>query len=671
MKKITFLILSIAFGLTQAQTISWYQRGQDEIWEIQPDVYAFRAKDVVTYPGEIDSSLVDTSIVDTVLYWAERRDRAIEVYFKPGVSDNSKAQLISTIRSDTLFEQEYLVVTQNPNSIWQEQKWYVIDDIILVNFDSPPSEDELNNLLQNYSLEPYYYPSVNLPIGDYAYMFKLLGETPAPQTASMLIEENAGLIREATPNFSNIRLDPFRNVSASPSGGQVAACYSDDPLFNYSWHVENDGNFQLNFPSTGHVTPGSTLDADADICECWSMGYDGSGIRIGIVAGGGIDYVHQDLGNNLLQGWDCTQNPCTLLTTNTVPPTSMAMGTFLTGLVGAQKDNQRGAAGVASGAEVIPFRIDQMEAVTSWEAVIRSIDASILAQVDILVLAMWGVVDNAIFENSITNAVTLGRPISGINYGTVVLGTTGGYLGFNGGVMATYPASYSNVVSVIGANPNDKLKIASDLWDESPPLGYGCIAGDMYDFAAPTSLITSTDISFPHGYNSAGNYYTLADHQCFAAPVVTAGIAAMMLEKNPATLWTDIRQELRDGAEQVGGYAYNSSGVSVELGHGRVSCLNSITAIPASRLNAKHKTLSATVESPVQDQARIQVTGSDIPQSYHGLISSLNGDPIMSFKIPTSTGKVIINTSGLASGMYIVSIQGTKSGAWNGKLMKF
>jgi hypothetical protein len=192
----------------------------------------------------------------------------------------------------------------------------------------------------------------------------------------------------------------------------------------------------------------------------------------------------------------------------------------------------------------------------------------------------------------------------------------------------------------------------------------------MYDFAAPTSLITATDITAPFGYHSGANYYTLADNQCFAAPAVTAGVVAMMLEKNPYTYATDIRQELRDGVEKVGGYSYNANGVSVEFGHGRISCINSINAIPASSPEKKHAALELKMVNPIVDQVQIEVSGANPPQKYDGLIVDLHGNAIKAFRIPFGVSNIEIDMQNLAAGLYIVMVQGAKSGSWHGKLIK-
>ncbi len=685
-----FLCIFISSSLC-SQTVSWYETGQLVDWETQPDVFAFRlVSDTLDY-SDLDSTMLDTTIIDGQNYWATRRDKAFEIYFKPSVSDNLKDSIKNLARSSPYFEIEYPVITKDTNKSWQDQEWYIVDDIVLVSFvDGDLSEDELESFMDSYGLLHFYEPPLDLQsLPNMCYGFLLdptvYENTTAISTALEIVGNSSEIVSEATPNFSNLRFDHSKGYSSSPDieledqTEPATTCTTNDPYFNAMWHIENTGQYQVNFNSGAHLTPVSTLGADANICGCWDQGLSGSGITVGIISRGDWDFNHEDMTGSMLSGWDCSQGPCTQITSTTNlyngPFGQRAAGTYLAGLIAAKGNNSTGTVGVSPNAQIQPFNVSETQAFGSWLAINAAFAKAMDEEVDIVMFSMWaGGVSNANFSLELQNAITNGRDINGIKYGIVVIATSGGYYGYAGGGFTTWPASHSEIISVIGSNPNDGLKTIIDGWDEEgpgQPGAYGCIPGEWNDVAAPTSLIFSTDMMNFSGSNQTGNYDVLLD-QCPTAPAVVAGIAAMMLEYNPKTQWNDIKDYLIDGADQVGGYNYNFSGTgaSWELAHGRVNCLNSLQLMPVAVQDSASILYDLRILNPIENEIVIINNGAPVAKHIDFEIHDLSGAIIYEGKIKGIGQEERISIPAIPSGLYVLKLKSAKLNEKTIKLVK-
>ncbi|MCP4905758.1 MAG: S8 family serine peptidase, partial [bacterium] len=132
-----------------------------------------------------------------------------------------------------------------------------------------------------------------------------------------------------------------------------------------------------------------------------------------------------------------------------------------------------------------------------------------------------------------------------------------------------YPASNADTIAV-GASRD------GSIGNEEQRAAYSQF-GSALDVVAPSSGggqgITTTDRTGTDGYAS-GNYTTNFGGTSSAAPLV-AGIVVDILGNDPTLTAAQLRQTLKDGADQIGPYAY-TSGRNDFYGDGRVNLLASM-----------------------------------------------------------------------------------------------
>jgi len=108
----------------------------------------------------------------------------------------------------------------------------------------------------------------------------------------------------------------------------------DDPLYQYQWHLKNTGERVL-----GDTLP--TAGIDLNIGTLHEQGITGKGVVVALVESGRIDVVHEDLAANLF-----ARDP--------VAPVYMSShATQMAGIIAAVAGNGRGGRGVAPGATIV------------------------------------------------------------------------------------------------------------------------------------------------------------------------------------------------------------------------------------------------------------------------------------------------------------------------------
>jgi len=144
---------------------------------------------------------------------------------------------------------------------------------------------------------------------------------------------------------------------------------------------------------------------------------------------------------------------------------------------------------------------------------------------------------------------------------------------------AIYPA---NLASTIGVG-------ASTDWDYK--AGYSQY-GPGLDFVAPSgggnAGLLTTDRTGAAGYNNGSDYAGVAGTS-FSSPVA-AGVAALMLSRNPEMTSAQIRTMMQNTAEEIGGVTY-PGGVNEFFGHGRI---NANGAVLAAGVDSNDRIATAT-----------------------------------------------------------------------------
>jgi subtilisin family serine protease len=143
----------------------------------------------------------------------------------------------------------------------------------------------------------------------------------------------------------------------------------------------------------------------------------------------------------------------------------------------------------------------------------------------------------------------------------------------------TYPANLAEPIAVGASTDWDYRSMYSQF-------------GSALDVVAPSNGgyagITTTDRTGSVGYNS-GDYTSTFGGTSSSAPM-TAGIAALLLTKNPHLTPTQIRNALQNTADKIGGNNGQTayvSGFNQFYGYGRVNAAAALAAVPTDTLGPR------------------------------------------------------------------------------------
>jgi subtilisin family serine protease len=334
---------------------------------------------------------------------------------------------------------------------------------------------------------------------------------------------------------------------AEPSTlGQWMATPSD-PRFGDQYHLSNTGQ------------SGGTIDADIDADDAWDVEAGHPSIVVAVLDSG-TDIDHVDLLDNLWKnagetpgngkdddnngfvddydGWDFEGNDGN-------PRSSNSHGTQVAGIVAARTDNGTGVAGVAGGfgaspgARVMPVKVGTPGPIGSIldDAIIYAADNG--AQIITMSLTVGS-------SAAINNALDYAYNTKGV-FIDCAAGNSGGAIG--------YPASNPNVMAVGATDRNDNRASFSAF-------------GSQLEVMAPGVSIWSTTLN---------NGYTSGSGTSFSAPCV-AGAAALILSKNATRTNDQVRQTLKDSADDLG-----TAGFDNQTGWGRINCRAAVDATPPAQ----------------------------------------------------------------------------------------
>ncbi len=594
---------------TAAQQITtyWYNNGVVDSVFYQTDVFSFRCPGGIAYTGTYNSA-----IIDSIKYHGSRRDRANDVFFNSSTTLAQRLTEAQNIYTTGLVQTVYLNVSKDPNLNYSSNNWYTLDNLILVNFTNTyPTATELNNFMTQYNLTLHYQPLANLPTTSgcsYTYIFDAQvpqNENGVPdfeyfvQLIRDMYTNASGTICNVSPNFVNHgpREDPSIIIAPPPPPTPTAIypfCGTSSPnddLRDYQWYVKNDGYNEDDFGSPCNpATLDGTIGADAKICNCWDLGLSGTNIKIAVMSTGNINIGHDDLSNQIFTDkWDCTVHPCIPLVTSVAPYTNTGALMNMVGIIGANKNNTIGIAGIAPNAQVIPMKIGS-ETVSDAD-VVAALQQALKENYDIIALDYFSEIENASIKIELFKHHEEGRKNNGIHNirGTIIIAPSGHTNSASiGSVVSKYPAKYNlniltsepEVIGVIASNRYDKLEKGEGMAcntsyiPNSINYAYPSNYGSQYDVAAPVSGM----LFAPEGnswFYTRGESWSSGIKQSADAVAITAGVAALILETNVGLKDDQIQRKIRDGADKVGGYTYGGLlNKSVELAGGRLNCLN-------------------------------------------------------------------------------------------------
>lgn len=339
------------------------------------------------------------------------------------------------------------------------------------------------------------------------------------------------------------------------------AC-STDPYFNNQWGNNNTGQ------------SGGTPGVDIKACSALNIVRQGGAIIDVAVLDDGFDLSHPDIIPNMwgpTQSYDCNNrtSPATLVNRS-------GHGTAVAGILGA-RENGVGIVGVAPYCRLMLVS-HAFAPATSTQIVTQNlrdmaagIDWSTQNGAEVMNLSWIAPYNDFIFE-AIKRATIYGRN----GKGCIVVCAAGNWDG-----PMSFPANASlNILSVGSINEcgTRSKKDNCGQW-HFVSSGYGV----WLEVVAPGSKVFTTDLVGSEGFSTGD--YAQVDGTSAAAPYV-AGVAALILSRNPTLTVTEVRNIIESTAQKVGGYSYGyepyryNGSWHPEMGYGLVDAYAAVMNTP-------------------------------------------------------------------------------------------
>lgn len=682
-----FLLLAGFTGLQAQSSTYWYVDGLPDYWFYQPDVFAFKC-----WNGQGFTGTINGAIVDSVVHRANRRDKAVEVYFSANATPSQRISEVQSIFASGQLEMPYITLTRDTLIPRSAEEWFVLDNLVLVNFkEAYPDPVDISDFMSRYNLTLFTAPDIgNLPMKadsdyvSYTYVFEV-HLPPAATSSGFAWDYYIGVVRDmvdidsafvlnAEPNFVNFR-GADRNSTGSLAGSSQQGnytCPTNDPLYGDMNNIENIGT-NVPYSNAGQFPsmPNGIAGADASICGCWNMGLSGQGIKVGVIGSDDWCFDHPDMTNKYdpVLRWDCTSGTCIPLTTQVCSGIVYPSGQRIASIIAQEGNNNEGAVGVAPDVTIIPYKIGGSNGYYNSGSTVSFVEAlkqALIDKPDLLVTDFFVPTLSPSISQEIQNHFQYGRPIPnhpfGWGYGTVIIAPAGFTTNAVGTTTNYYPAAGNylrfddpvKIISVIGSNRFDQL-CTEELATGTNGQKYALPShyGSQYDVAAPGPRIPSTADYDING--TAIPYYVWAYQPHTGAVATVAGIAAMTLEQFPTLTAKQVRQAIIDGAEQVGGYTY-TNGISNELGHGRVNCANTINNLSTG--------ITPTLTEPIVISVSYLSDAWAIRYDLKKYINQRNfvrlfnvfGQEIASITLANGKQEQFISNQNYAQGVYFMSI---------------
>ena len=358
------------------------------------------------------------------------------------------------------------------------------------------------------------------------------------------------------------------------------------------------------FPQQWHLKKttidGQVIDASASVEAAWELS-QGEGTIIAVIDDG-VDIDHEEFGGShkVVAPRDTTRQ-----SDDPRPGSRDDHGTACAGVACA--NGLHGASGVAPRARLMPIRCasalgSQAEADAFFWAARHGAD---------VMSCSWGPVDNAgpaPLPDSTRLAMDWAFANGRNGKGCVICFAAGNG---NESVDTDGYASYPKVMAVAACNDRGKK---SDYSDYGKAIHCAFPSNDLS--TARTPGIWTTDRSGAAGYNpgrladgdEAGNYTNSFGGTSSASPGA-AGVAALVLARNPALRWDEVKDVLRRSCDKIDpeGGKYDENGHSRKYGYGRVNARKAV-ALALPEAPGEVTTVTATRVVPIKDLGAAQLS---------------------------------------------------------------
>lgn len=233
----------------------------------------------------------------------------------------------------------------------------------------------------------------------------------------------------------------------------------------------------------------------------------------GVYGSGGsqVDAPHEDINyDHILKGVN-------LMDSQEGTPDTLGHGTFITGLIAADQNNEKGVAGIMPEVDILPIRIFGSTGRTSTSTVVEGIYKAIEADVDVINLSLGSEGSSSEMKTACETAV---------EKGILVVAAAGN----DGTRVNNYPAAYDCVIGVASL-------------DEDGQPSYFSQYGDSVYVAAPGGKVTSV--------LNEQNKYVTGSGTSYACPEVVA-LGAMARSIFPDMNQNEFMQLLQETCQDKG-----------------------------------------------------------------------------------------------------------------------
>ena len=321
-------------------------------------------------------------------------------------------------------------------------------------------------------------------------------------------------------------VEKIYRIQADETGDSFGPVVPNDPRFHEQWALANVGQ------------DGGTQGADISALGAWAT-TTGSDKVVVAVLDSGVDYTHPDLEHNI---WKRPENikeyrdknlgeiddihGYNALDNDGDPMDQNGHGTHCAGIIGAEGGNNEGITGVNWTVQIMPLKFMDASGSGTTKDAIEAINYVIdrrKAGVNVRVIsASWGSTQRSqALEDVIKKAYEAG----------ILFVAASGNSSVDTDRSPHYPSSYKvgNVVSVAALDRNDNLTSFSNYGLKSVHIG------------APGKDILSTYLNHEFKESSGTS---------MATPVV-AGVAALVLSKNPQMSVDELRKHLLESVDKL------------------------------------------------------------------------------------------------------------------------
>jgi thermitase len=315
-------------------------------------------------------------------------------------------------------------------------------------------------------------------------------------------------------------------IKLDEAGDSFKPVVPNDPRFSEQWALANDGQ------------KGGQAGADISALRAWAT-TKGTDKVVVAVLDSGVDYKHPDLENNI---WKRPENIMAYkdkdlgeiddargynaIDNDGDPMDENGHGTHCAGIIGAQGGNNEGITGVNWTVQIMPLRFMDATGAGTTKDAIEAINYVInrkKAGVNVRIIsASWG---------STQKSRALEDVIKKAYENDILFVAASGNSSVDTDKNPHYPSSYNvgNVISVAALDRNDQLTSFSNYGVKSVHI------------AAPGKDILSTWLE---------NGFRESSGTSMATPVV-AGVAALVLSKNPNLSVDELRKHLLDSVDKL------------------------------------------------------------------------------------------------------------------------